>query len=444
VRRYRRVVLLAVFVVIAAACSNNDEPTDGGSGPTGTTGGGENTGTVNVLSAMEQAEASAVQSAVDDNLVNADYTVEIEGSADFEEQFPIRAEGGTLDIALVPQPGTVKSQSEAGTIVSLEDLGLDVDALKATFGDYLMNLVEFNGEHWGVPTNVNLKSMVWYPKDDFDAAGYTVPTTWDEMLALSDQIVSDGGTPWCVGFESGSATGWPATDWMEDIMLRTAGVDTYDQWVTHEIPFNDPAVVHAGEVFGDLMFHDGYVLGGAADTPSISFGSAPLPMFEDPPGCWLHRQASFIIGAAPFPEDAKAGVDYDWFPLPPIDQEGTLYAGEYAVIGTNGNRPEVRDFLEQFSDEPIQCAQGGDPASSRISANINVGPDCYANQILADSSAVLVDAIANDTGRFDASDLMPGEVGAGSFWTGMVQYMQDGPDSLQGVLDDIEAGWPAA
>jgi alpha-glucoside transport system substrate-binding protein len=440
VRRYRRFVLLAVFLVIAAACSNDDEP-GGGSGSTG--GGGENTGTVNVLSAMEQGEAAAVQGAVDDNLVDADYTVEIEGSADFEEQFPIRAEGGTLDIALVPQPGTVKSQSEAGTIVSLEDLGLDVDALKETFGDYLMNLVEFNGEHWGVPTNVNLKSMVWYPKDDFDAAGYTVPTTWDEMLALSDQIVADGGTPWCVGFESGGATGWPATDWMEDIMLRTAGVDTYDQWVNHEIPFNDPAVVHAGEVFGDLMFHDGYVLGGAADTPSISFGAAPLPMFDDPPGCWLHRQASFIIGAAPFPEDAEAGVDYDWFPLPPIDQEGTLYAGEYAVVGTNGNRPEVRDFLEQFSDESIQCAQGGSPASSRISANINVGPDCYANQILADSSAVLVDAIANDTGRFDASDLMPGEVGAGSFWTGMVQYMQDGPDSLQGVLDDIESGWPA-
>jgi alpha-glucoside transport system substrate-binding protein len=137
-------------------------------------------------------------------------------------------------------------------------------------------------------------------------------------------------------------------------------------------------------------------------------------------------------------------VDYDFFPLPSIDQEGTLYAGEYAVVGTNGNRPEVRDFLKQFADEPIQCAQGADPASSRVSANINVGPDCYANKILSDSSAVLVDAIANNTGRFDASDLMPGEVGSGSFWTGMVQYMQDGPDSLQGILDKIEKSWPAA
>jgi alpha-glucoside transport system substrate-binding protein len=136
-------------------------------------------------------------------------------------------------------------------------------------------------------------------------------------------------------------------------------------------------------------------------------------------------------------------VDYDWFPLPPIDQEGTLYAGEFAVVGTAGARPEVVDFLQQFADVPIQCAQGADPGSSRISANINVGPDCYANQILADSAAVLTDAIANDTGRFDASDLMPGEVGAGSFWTGMVQYMQDGPDSLQGILEEIDSSWPS-
>jgi alpha-glucoside transport system substrate-binding protein len=433
-RRWKLLVPLAVMALLVGACTSDDGGDDGGQL--------DNTGTVNVLNAMEPSEAAAVQAAVDDNIVDADYTVEIEASADFEEQFPIRAEGGTLDIALVPQPGTVVSQAQAGTIVSMEDLGLDMDELEGWFGEYLFSLVEVDGEHYGIPTNVNLKSMVWYPKAAFDAAGYTVPTTWDELLTLSDQMVADGNTPWCVGFESGGATGWPATDWMEDIMLRTAGVDTYDQWVNHEIPFNDPAVANAATVFGDVMFADGYVLGGAADTPSIAFGAAPLPMFEDPPGCWLHRQATFIIGAAPFPEDAEAGVDYDWFPLPPIDQEGTLYAGEFAVVGTAGNRPEVVDFLRQFADQPIQCAQGADAASSRISANINVGPDCYANQILADSAAVLTDAIANNTGRFDASDLMPGEVGAGSFWTGMVQYMQEGPDSLSTVLDEIEASWP--
>jgi alpha-glucoside transport system substrate-binding protein len=442
-KRWKAVTLIAILVLVAAACED-----DGDGGETGATGGGatgvlEDTGTVNVLNAMEPNEAEAVQGVVDANLEDADYTVEIEASADFEEQFQIRSEGGTLDVALVPQPGTVAAQAAAGTIVSLEDMGFQVDDLEELFGAYLLQLVEFEGEHWGVPTNVNLKSMVWYPKAAFDAAGYTVPTTWDELLALTEQIKADGSTPWCVGFESGGATGWPATDWMEDIMLRTAGVDTYDQWVNHEIPFNDPAVANAATVFGDVMFPEGNVLGGAADTPSISFGAAPLPMFEDPPACWLHRQANFIIAAAPFPEDAEVGVDYDWFPLPGIDQEGTLYAGEFAVVGTNGNRAEVKDFLEQFMAEPIQCGMGGEAESSRISPNINVGADCYVNPILADSAAVLTEAIASNTGRFDASDLMPAEVGAGSFWTGMVEYMQGGPDSLQSVLDEIEASWPA-
>ena len=173
---------------------------------------------------MEPEEGEAVQ-AIFDELINseADYTAEIEASADFEEQFQIRAEGGTLDLAAVPQPGAIQALVDDGSIVSLEDIGFDVDGLNDLMGESFVELGVIDGEHYGLPTNINLKSMIWYPKDDFDAAGYTVPETWDELIALSDQIVADGSTPWCVGFESGGASGWPATDWMEDIMLRTAG-----------------------------------------------------------------------------------------------------------------------------------------------------------------------------------------------------------------------------
>jgi alpha-glucoside transport system substrate-binding protein len=363
----------------------------------------------------------------------------VEASGDFEEQSQIRIEGGNPpDVIMFPQPGAVIEQAEAGTAVALEDLGLDIAEMEELFGEYFMSLGEFEGKHYGIPTNINLKSMIWYPVDDFEAAGYEIPTTWDELIALSDQIVDDGGTPWCVGLESGGATGWPATDWMEDIMLATAGPDVYDQWVTHEIPFNDQAVVTAAETFGEIMFTEGYVLGGADQTPSIAFGDAPGPMFEDPPNCWLHRQASFI--PAFFPEGVEAGVDYDWFSFPPIDQEGTLFAGEVSAVFRDA--PEVRDFIEKFSGADVQCAQGGEPRSSRISPNIDVGADCYANEELADAAAVLTEALAADTGRFDASDLMPPAVGSGSFWTGMVEYMQNGPDSLQGVLDSIESSWP--
>jgi len=238
--------------MVLTACVDDD---DGGDNATEGTGGAEgqleNTGTVNLMSAGEPEEVDAYQQIFDD-MINSetDYNVEIESVPDFEEQFQIRAEGGTLDVAAVPQPGAIPALVDSGSIVALEDMGFDIDELNSQLGESFVALGEYEGKHYGIPTNINLKSMVWYPKDDFDAAGYEVPETFDDLIALSDQIVADGGTPWCVGFESGGATGWPATDWMEDIMLRTAGPDVYDQWVAHEIPFNDEAVVNAGEVFG--------------------------------------------------------------------------------------------------------------------------------------------------------------------------------------------------
>jgi alpha-glucoside transport system substrate-binding protein len=442
--RHRRwlAVPAALMLLLAAACGDDDDDDDAG-GDTDTEGGAEqaeDTGSVNLMSAGEPEEVEAYQ-AIFDELINSetDYTVEIESVGNFEEQFQIRAEGGTLDVAAVPQPGAIPALVDSGSIVSLEDMGFDIEELNAQLGESFMALGEYQGAHYGIPTNINLKSMVWYPKAAFDAAGYEVPETWDDLIALSDQIVEDGSTPWCVGFGSEGSTGWPATDWMEDIMLRTAGPDVYDQWVAHEIPFNDPAVLTAAETFGEVMFAENYVLGGAPATPDIAFADAPAPMFEDPPNCWLHRQASFIN--AEFPEDAVAGEDYDWFPLPPIDQEGTLYAGELTVVGQN--RPEVVDFLERFIAEDVQCEMGSVQASSRISPNVDVGPDCYANDILADASVILTDALETGTGRFDASDLMPAEVGSGSFWTGMVEYMTGGPDNVETVLDDIEASWPS-
>ncbi len=181
-------------------------------------------------------------------------------------------------------------------------------------------------------------------------------------------------------------------------------------------------------------------LGGAAATADIAFGDAPLPMFDDPPKCWLHRQASFITA---FFGDAEAGVDYDWFPFPEIETPGgPLFAGELAVVFSD--RPEVVDFLERFMAEDVQCAMGTEPGSSRISPNVNVGPDCYPNPILASASEVLTAGLESGEGRFDAGDQMPPQVGSGAFWTEMMVYMQEGPGSLKTVLDDIEASWPAA
>lgn len=438
--RYRLLVVpLVALALVAVSCGKSKEA----STTTTTSNSGANaTGTVTVFNAMEPEEATALQKVVD-TLINSKvkYKASIEQSADFEQQAKIRIQGGNPpEILMYPQPGSVVEQAKSGKAIALEDLGFKISDLEATFGKYLMSLSAYNGKHYGLPTNVNLKSMIWYPKQAFDAKGYKVPTTWDELLALSDKIKADGSTPWCMGFESGGATGWPATDWMEDIMLRTAGTDTYDKWVSHAIPFNDPSVQTAGEYFGKILFAPGYVLGGAKNSTQINFGDGPKPMFDSPPKCWLYRQATFIN--AFFPKTAKAGVDYDWFPFPPIQKQGILMAGELSTVFKD--TPAVRDFLKRFSGVEVQCAQGKETAMSRVSPNLGVTSSCYANPQLARAADVLTKGIKDGVARFDASDQMPSAVGSGTFWSGMVQYIQNGPGSLKGVLDSIEKSWPTS
>jgi alpha-glucoside transport system substrate-binding protein len=240
-RRFRMIVPVVVLVMVAAACAGEDDTSE----PT-VTGTGTaieqlpNTGNVNLLSAGEPEEVTAYQE-IFDELINADadYDAEVESAGNFEEQFQIRAEGGTLDVAAVPQPGAIPGLVDAGSLVSLEDMGFNIDELSALLGESFVELGEYEGEHYGIPTNINLKSMVWYPKAAFDDAGYTVPTTWDELIALSDQIVADGSTPWCVGYKSeGSTGGRPPTGWKTscsgppDLTSTTSGTRTRSRSTT--------------------------------------------------------------------------------------------------------------------------------------------------------------------------------------------------------------------
>lgn len=183
------------------------------------------------------------------------------------------------------------------------------------------------------PYKADVKSLAWYVPENFEDAGYQVPQTMEELKALSEQIVADGETPWCIGLGSGGATGWPATDWVEDMMLRTQSPEVYDQWVTNEIPFNDERIVAAIEEFGAFARNDDYVDGGAGAVASTDFRDSPKGLFAVPPKCYMHRQASFIPSF--FPEGTQLGRDADFFYLPayadrdlgkPVLGAGTVFA----------------------------------------------------------------------------------------------------------------------
>ena len=362
--------------------------------------------------------------------------VQVEGSPDFETLAVVRAEGGdSPDILNFPQPGLMGSMARDGYLVDLGQF-LSDDLMQERYSQSWIDLGTVDGTLYGVWHGADVKSLVWYPKPEFEAAGYEIPETWDELLALSDQIVADGGVPWCIGIESGGATGWPGTDWVEDIMLRTAGADAYDQWVNGELPFDSPEVRNAFETMGNIWFHEDWVLGGTTGILTTNFGDAPTPMFDDPPSCWLHRQASFIPNF--FPEDAEVGVDVDYFYLPPINEEefGRPVLGSGNLVSLANDTPAGRAVIE-FMTTP-QSVEAEVRNGLTVAPMNDVPDEWYPSETMRGFAEILRNA---DTFRFDGSDLMPAEVGAGSFWTGIVDYVSG--EDLDTVLPEIDASWPS-
>ncbi|MBN1428052.1 MAG: carbohydrate ABC transporter substrate-binding protein [Anaerolineae bacterium] len=365
--------------------------------------------------------------------------IQYAGSKEFEASISISIDGGNApDIADFPQPGLLETQVKKGKVVDLNTF-LDMKKLQANYNQSWLDMATMEGPDGpimaGVWGRVNGKSLVWYPKKAFDEAGYEVPETWDELIALSDQIAADGDTPWCIGIESGAATGWAATDWMEEIMLRTTSLENYDKWVTGELKFDSPEVRKAAETMSDLWFKEGYVYGGRQAIVTTSFGDSPKPMFENPPKCWLHKQGNFITSF--FPEGLEAGVDYDFFYFPGIDTtygEPVLVAGDiYAMFN---DRPEVRAVMEYFTTGA--SVEGWVRAGGAISPHLDSNLDWYSNAVDRGVAEIILNATSV---RFDGSDLMPGAVGSGSFWKSMTSYISDSID-LDTALKEIDAAWP--
>jgi len=339
------------------------------------------------------------------------------------------AAGNPPDVAGLPNPGQMKEFAEQGVLVALDDLANLADQPAA-----FVDLGTVDGHVYGLFIAADFKSLIWYNTKQFAARGYVVPTSWPALIALSNRIVADGGTPWAIGLESGAASGWTGTDWIEDIMLRTAGPDLYDQWVNHEIPWTHPAVKKAFEYFGQIVNAPGYVYGGATGALTIFFGDSPAALFTDPPGAYMHRQASFIqsfmLDANP---DLVAVEDYNAFVFPPISPVvGNPLLGSGDLIGVFNDTPEAKalaNYLASAEAQGIFCGELG-----KIGVNKKVDPSIYPDPITAWAASTIAEAA---TFRFDASDLMPAAVGAGTFWSGVLDYISGIP--LMTVLEAIEA-----
>ncbi len=364
------------------------------------------------------------------------------GSDSFEQQIVVDAEAGSAaNVSVFPQPGLAADMAARGFLTPLPEGTADWVRENYAAGQSWVDLGTYKGPDgkdslYGFFYKVDVKSLVWYVPENFEDAGYEIPQTMEDLKALTEQIVADGGTPWCIGLGSGGATGWPATDWVEDLMLRTQPPEVYDQWVRNEIPFNDERVVAAIDEFGWFARNDAYVAGGAGAVASTDFRDSPKGLFSSPPQCYMHRQASFI--PAFFPDGTVVGEDADFFYFPayagkdlgkPVLGAGTLWA----ITSDSPGARALIEFLKTPKAHEIWMARKG-----FLTPHKGVNPEAFGDPTLKKMNEILLNAT---TFRFDGSDLMPGAVGAGSFWTGMVDYAGGKPAA--DVAAEIQASWDA-
>lgn len=441
--RWRRVAVPAVTAAAAltlTGCLQNPEAGGGSAGQAGLGEPEEGDGQVTILGAFGGDEEAQFNASLEEFSAESGITVNYVSDQDFTNTIQVRVNAGDApDIGLFPQPGGVFNMAADGQVIPIDEF-LDYDALNSSLVPGFLDSARFEGRVYAAPMRMAVKSVVWYPRQAFEEAGWDAePETLADLDALAEQIEADTGTPpWCIGWQSDQATGWVGTDWVEEYMLRLHGPDVYDDWIFHRIPFDDERVVAAIEAYGELANKEGNVLGGSTGILNTPFADAMTPAFDDEPGCYLMRQGNFATGF--FPAEIQENLDEeigtfifpraeDGYDGQPILGGGDLAASFSYDTDTN----EVMRFLTSPEFGGPWAEAGG-----WLSPHTTFDAERYPDETTRGIAQMAVEA---DVFRYDGSDVMPREVGSGSFWTGMVNF-QNGSQTAQETAEAIESNWP--
>ncbi|WP_295830896.1 extracellular solute-binding protein [uncultured Microbacterium sp.] len=436
-QRYRLLApvgLLAVGAIALAGCAEGDSG--------GTSGSGGET-TVRISGGITGSEADLLNQSFDQFTKDTGIKVVYTGDKSFEGNIVTKVTGGDApDIAIVPQPGLLKTLIGTGDVKKASDtVSKNVDQY---WGEDWKSYGSEDGTFYAAPMLANLKGYVWYSPAKFKEWGVEVPKTLDQLMTLTSTIQQKtGAAPWCAGFASGDASGWPGTDWIEDMVLRQSGPDVYDQWVANEVKFTDAPIKEAFEATGKILLNPSYVNAGFGDVKSInSVAFADVAAKVADGSCPMTHQASFLSSnfltvKNASGDDVKVAPDGDVYAfLLPGVTEGKLAVeggGEFVTtFSDDANVQKVAEFMSSPDFANARVKLGG-----VISANKGADASLASSEFLQEAMKVVQDP--NTTLRFDASDLMPATVGSGSFWKGMVSWI-DGTPTDQ-VLSDIQAGY---
>lgn len=391
---------------------------------------------VTVFGTLSDADVDDFMASVDGFESATGIDVRYVGSSNFEADLLERLRrGDPPDLALLPQPGLLDTLVEDG--FALPWTGELAEPAVEGVPAELVDLVGFGSDVYGAWYQLTLKSLVWYSPKVFALRSLEVPTSWDELTSLTDDLAAGGTTPWCIGIRADGATGWVATDWVEDMVLRFAGPDVYDGWVAHEVPFTDDAIVAAVERFGAIALSPDQVAGGNRAAVELTIEESARELLERPARCVLHHQASFLPRLVGRSVTIAPDGDLWAFPMPAVDGgEAPLVVGGSVTVrfSDDDDVDQLARYLTTADAGARRAARGG-----FVSPRTTVSFDDYSSAL---DRFVAESVAAAEVVRFDASDRMPPEVGVGTFWTGMTSWL--GGARLRSVLVEIDASWPVS
>jgi alpha-glucoside transport system substrate-binding protein len=427
--RRRAVTTAAVVTALSAtlaACGG------GGSG-----GEDEADGSVTIWTSMDAPIVDGMEQKLEEKASEADIDVTWERVTGIDRLIMTKLQASDKpDIAVIPQPGVVANMVRRDGALPLDD-ALDMDALEESMLPGVVEAGTFEDEYYGLQINASVKSVVFYPKKAWEEAGYpTEVASLDELEQLTQQISDEQqGEAWCLGIFSEGSVGWPATDWFEDLVARFGGVDFYNAWVEGDEPFDSDPVRQSAE-----WFESNVVQNSPGDPTAIDFGAADDPMWQgQQPGCWMMKQGTFITGF--FPDRVQNNLDEEVgvFAFPPAeegDDPPVVGGGDLAtMLVDDADTQEVMQMLAE-SDIGEEAAQTG----AYISPHKDFDVEQYPNEIIKTAAETAQNAEAF---LFDGSDQMPGEVGAGTFWSETTAWVGGNTD-LDTMLTNIDESWPAS
>jgi alpha-glucoside transport system substrate-binding protein len=423
--RFRWIVLtlfVGALAFVAAGC--------GGGGDDGAEGSEDVTGSISIMAIWageEQASFEAVIAGFEELYPNVDVTY-TSGGDNLGPLLSTAVEGGNPpDLAAVAQPGLMADFASQGAIQPIDDLR---DPIVESFGEAVADAGAVDGTQYGVMFKGSNKSTVWYNVASFEEAGVEPPETWDELVEVRDTLAAAGITPYSVGVD----VGWPMTDLFENIYIRSAGAEMYDQLARHEIPWTDQSVKDALTIMADIVGDSGNLAGGTEGSLQTEMPDSVAKVFTDTPEAAMVVIGDFAPGVVETTLEPETGFNVFTFP--------SIADSPPAVVGSGDIFLKFRDseaadaFLEYLTT--AEAAEIWAERGGFSSPNKDVDTDIYPDEITRTTAGGLGEA---ETFRFDLSDLQPSAFG-GTPGQGLFKLFSDfvaNPDDIDGITQQMEA-----